>query len=182
MEIINRHKGVLRGAMLILLLAAMVGPWFFSEDGVPPAEWCHEPNILLGNGRCASLVSGVEVLSFMIQGSLSLLEQLVTEVVTGRIREYITIFLLDVLLVLLVQPIFSTLLLSYGEDRPRRRVYNFIAWMLAVVIAGLWISVSYRSSGLGVELWGVWLYFGVAVGMLVMELLLLVSRRRTSQV
>jgi len=167
--------------MLILLLAAMVGPWFFSDDGVSPAEWCHEPNILLGNGSCVSLVSGVEIFSFMIGGSLSLLEQLVTEVITGRIREYIFMFLLDVLLLLLVQPIFSTLLLSYGEDRPRRQRYNRIAWVLAVVIAGLWIAASYRFSGLGVELWGVWLYLGVCVGMLAMEVSLLVSMRNSSQ-
>jgi hypothetical protein len=181
MEWIIQHKGGLRGAALILLLVAMVGPWFFSSDGTPPAEWCHKPNILLENGSCVSLVSGVEIYSFMISGSLSLIKQLVTVVITGRIREYIFMFLLDVLLLLLVQPIFSTLLLSYKEDRPRRRLYNRIAWVLAVVIAGLLIGVSYRFSGLGAELWGVWLYFGVGAGMLVVELSLLVSMRRSSQ-
>ena len=181
MEWIIQHKGSLRGAALILLLVAMAGPWFFNDDGMPPAEWCHEPNILLENGSCVSLVSGVEIYSFMIGGSLSLIKQLVTEVITGRIREYIFVFLLDVLLLLLVQPIFSTLLLSYGEDRPRRRMYNRIAWVLAVVSVGLLIGVSYRISGLGVELWGVWLYFVVGTGMLVMEVPLLVSMRRSSQ-
>jgi hypothetical protein len=155
--------------MLILLLVAMIGPWFFDDDGTPPAEWCHKPNILLGNGSCVSLVSGVEIFTFMIGVSLSLIKPLVTEVITGRIREYFFMFLLDVFLLLLVQPIFSTLLLSYGEDHPRRRMYNRIAWVLAVVIAGLLIAVSYRFSGLGLELWGVWLYFGVGVGMLVVE-------------
>ena len=179
MEKINRHKGVLRGAMLILLLVAMAGPWFFDDDGTPPAEWCHEPNMLLGNGSCVSLVSGVEIFSAMIVVSFSLIKQLATEVLTGRIREYIILFVLDVLLLLLVQPIFSTLLLSYGEDRPRRRMYNRIAWALAVVIAGLLIAVSYRLSGLGVELWGVWLYFGVGVGMLVVELSTLLAKNRS---
>jgi hypothetical protein len=182
MEWIIQHKGSLRGAALILLLVAMVGPWFFSSDGKPPAEWCHKPNILLGNGSCVSLVSGVEIYSFTISGSLSLIKQLVTVAITGRIREYIIMFLLDGLLLLLVQPIFSTLLLRYGEDRPRRRIYNRIAWVLAVVVAGILIGVSYRFSGLGVELWGVWLYFGVGAGMLVVEFLLLVSMRRSSQV
>jgi hypothetical protein len=182
MEWIIQHKGSLRRAALVLLLVAMVGPWFFSSDGTPPAEWCHKPNILLENGNCVNLVSGVEIYSFMISGSLSLIWQLVTEVITGRIREYIFMFLLDVFLLLLVQPIFSTLLLSYREDRPRRRRYNRIAWVLGVVIAGLLIGVSYRLSGLGVELWGVWLYFGVGAGMLVVELSLLVSKRRSSLV
>jgi hypothetical protein len=113
MEMINRHKGVLRRAMLILLLVAMVDPWFFSDDGMPPAEWCHQPNILLGNGSCVSLVSGLEIFSFMIWVSRSLIEQLVTDVIIGRIREYIIVFILDGLLLLLVQPIFSTFLLSY---------------------------------------------------------------------
>ena len=87
-------------------------------------------------------------------------------------------FLFVVLVLLLVQPIFSTLLQNHGEYRPRRQMYNRIAWMLAVVIAGLWIAVSYRFTGLGVELWGVWLYFGVGVGMLVVELSTLVAKSR----
>jgi len=179
-EWIIQHKGGLRGAALILLLVAMVGPWSYSSDGAPPAEWCHEPNILLENERCVRLESGVEILTFLISTSLSLIVQLVTEVLTGRIREYFFMLLLDVILFLLVQPFFSTLLLSYGEDHPRRRMYNFTAWVLSVVIAGLMIAVSYRSSGLGLELWGVLLYFGVGAGMLVVELSLLVSIRRSS--
>lgn len=181
MEWIIQHKGGLRGAALILLLVAMVGPWFFSSDGTPPAEWCHKPNILLENGSCVSLVSGVEIYSFTISGSLSLIKQLVTVAITGRIREYFIMLLLDMIVFLLVQPFFSTLLLNYGEDHPRRRMYNFTAWVLSVVIAGLWIAVSYRSSGLGLELWGVLLYLGVGSGMLVVELSLLVSIRGSSQ-
>ena len=48
----HQSKNVVRGAVLILLLVAIVGPWAYSSDGAPPAEWCRDPNILLENERC----------------------------------------------------------------------------------------------------------------------------------
>jgi len=45
MSWINEHKNVGRVAVLMLLLVAIMGPWTYSSDGVPPAEWCRAPNI-----------------------------------------------------------------------------------------------------------------------------------------
>jgi len=57
---INEHKSVGRVAVLMLLLVAMMGPWTYTADGVPLAEWCRDPNILLENGRCVRLMSGAD--------------------------------------------------------------------------------------------------------------------------
>jgi hypothetical protein len=65
MSWINEHKKVGRVAVLMLLLVSLIGPWTYTADGVPPAEWCRDPNILLENGRCVRLVSGATVLTFM---------------------------------------------------------------------------------------------------------------------
>ena len=35
-----RRQNIWRVAILVLLLAAILGPWTYSADGLPPAEWC----------------------------------------------------------------------------------------------------------------------------------------------
>ena len=70
---INEHKNVGRVVVLILLLVAIMGPWTYSSDGAPPAEWCRAPNILLENGRCVRLVSGLEVLTVIVGAFLSMI-------------------------------------------------------------------------------------------------------------
>ena len=167
---INRRKNVVRVAVLILLLVAIVGPWTYTSDGMPPAEWCRDPNILLDNGRCVRLVSGAEVLTFMISAFLSLNVQLVrgTLILADRAREFLGVFLFMLLLFLLVQPFFSTLLLIFGGDRPPRRMYHVATWVLAAAISGLLLVASYWS-GLRTDLWGIWLYFALTASMLAVE-------------
>jgi hypothetical protein len=157
-------------AALVLLLVAIAGPWTDSSDGVPPAEWCRDPNILLANGRCVKLVSGAEVLTFMTGAFLSLNVHLFkgTLVLADRAREFFGVFLVVVLLFLLVQPFFSTLLI-FGGDRPLRRMYHVATWGLAAVVSGL-LLVASSWSGLRTELWGIWLYVGLAASVLAVEL------------
>jgi len=157
--------------MLILLLVAIVGPWTYSSDGTPPAEWCLNPNILLENGRCVRLVSGAEVLTFITGAFLSLNVQLVkgTLVLADRAREFLGVFLFMALLFLLVQPFFSTLLLIFGGDRPHHRMYHVTAWGLAASISGL-LLVASCWSGLHTDLWGIWLYVALAASVLAVEL------------
>jgi hypothetical protein len=59
-------------ASLVLLLAALMGPWF-ADTHPATAETCNPPLVWLGDGRCACLVSPMS--SFVkdapsIQGSL----------------------------------------------------------------------------------------------------------------
>ena len=167
---INRRKDRVRVTVLVLLLVAVVGPWTYTEDGMPPAEWCRAPNILLGNGRCVRLVSGIEVLTFMSGAFLSLNAQLVmgTLVLAERAREFFGVYLFMVLLCLLVQPFISTLL-ALGRDRPLGGMYQVITWALASVITGLlWVASCF--SGLGPKLWGLWLNTGLSVSVLAVEL------------
>jgi hypothetical protein len=159
--------------VLVLLLVAIAGPWTYTSDGVPPAEWCRDPNILLENGHCVRLVSGVEILILMTGGFISLNIQLVRGilVLADRGREFFGEFFFMVLLLLFVQPVFSTTLLLLSEkDRPPRWKYHVITWGLATVFSGLLLVESFRS-GLSTNLWGIWLYLGLAVSVLGVELL-----------
>ncbi len=181
MSWINEHKNVGRVAVLMLLLVAMMGPWTYTADGVPPAEWCRDPNILLENGRCVRLVSGATVLTFMAGAFLSMSAGLVTgaTVLADRAREFLGVFLFMMLLFLLVLPFFTTLLLVRGRDSRRLRVFHLMAWGLAAVLSLLpLVSESGLRSG---RFWGIWLYIGLAASTLTLEVLALVAGRRPSQ-
>lgn len=169
---INRRKNIVRVATLLLLLVAVLGPWTDTSDGVPPAEWCRDPLILLDNGRCVRLVSGVEILTFIIGAVISLNVQLVngTLVLADRVREFLGVSIFMLLLLLLVQPFLCTLILIFRGDRPHRQKYHVAVWGLATAISGLLLVRSFWS-GLLPELWGIWLYVALAVSVLAVELL-----------
>jgi hypothetical protein len=184
MSWINEHKNVGRAAVLVLLLVAIVGPWTYTSDGVPPAAWCRDPNILLENGRCVRLVSGATVLTFMAGAFLSMSVGLVTGamVLPDRAREFLGVFLFTVGIFLLVLPFFSTLLLIRGRDSRRLRVFHVMAWGLAVLsllpLLIMFMSASVLPLG---QLWGIWLYIGLAASALILEVLALVAGRRPNQ-
>jgi hypothetical protein len=156
---INEHKNVWRVAALVLLAAAIMGPWGYTGDGVPPPEWCHAPFFLLENGHCVGLVTGETVLP-------------------DRAREFLGVFLLTVSLFLLVLPFFTTLLLIWRRDSRRVHVFHLIAWGLAAVLSLL--PVVFESALRSGRFWGIWLYAGSAAGALILEALWLAARRRPS--
>ncbi len=168
---ISRRKNIVRAAVPFLLLLAIVGPWTYSSDGAPPAEWCRDPYILLESEHCVRLVSGAEVLAFMTGTFLSLNVQLVkgTLVLDDRARELIGVSVVTVLLFLLVQPVFTTSLLIFGGEQPRRRMYYVVTWALAAIVSGVLLVVSCWSETCA-ELWGMWLYVGLAASVLALEL------------
>jgi hypothetical protein len=179
MSWINEHKNVGRVAVLVLLLLAMMGPWTYTSDGVPPAAWCRDPNILLENGRCVKLVSGARMLTFMAGAFLSMSVGLVTgaTVLPDRAREFLGVFLFTVGIFLLVLPFFTTLLLIRGEDRRRLQVFHLMAWGLAVVLGLLLALLAVSGSGLYSELWGIWLYTGLTASAWILEGLALAAVR-----
>ena len=183
MSWINEHKNVGRVAVLVWLLVAVVGPWTYTSDGVPPAAWCRDPNILLENDRCVRLVSGATVLTFMAGAFLSMSVGLVTgaTVLPDRAREFLGVFLFVMLLFLLMLPFFTTLLLIWGRDSRRLRVFHLMAWGLAAVLGLLLALLAVSGSGLYSELWGIWFYIGLAASALILEVLTLVAGRRPSQ-
>jgi hypothetical protein len=109
MSWINEHKNVGRVAVLVLFLVAIMSPWTYTSDGVPPPEWCRDPFILLENDRCVGLVSGAEVLTFMAGAFLSMSVGLVTgaTVLPDRACEFLGVFLFMLLLFLPHRTLFS---------------------------------------------------------------------------
>jgi hypothetical protein len=147
----NQAIYYIRIGVHLLLLIAILGPWTYTRDGAPQQGWeCSSPHLLLENGDCVGLASGAEIFLLMNSGLLNIS------------------FLL---IILLVQPFFSTLLLISGRDHIPRLKYNMLAWGLAGIPVGL-ILVDTSCYGLiNPNLWGIWLFAGLVVSMLVVELL-----------
>jgi len=181
MSWINDYKNVGRMIALMLLPVAIMGPWIYQADGAPPAAWCHDPFILLENGRCVGPVSGATVLTFMAGAFLSMSVGLVTgtTVLPDRTREFLGVSLFTMFLFLLMLPFLTTLLLIRGRDSRRWRAFHLMAWGLAAVLSLLPVAFDpVLRSG---RFWGLWLYAGLAASALMLEVLALVAGRRSSQ-
>jgi hypothetical protein len=59
---LKEHHPIFQAIALLLFCAAILGPWGISADGVPPADWCSAPYILLREDRCVRLTPGIELL------------------------------------------------------------------------------------------------------------------------
>lgn len=180
-----------RVAILLALLVAIMGPWTFDRIHVPAEYSCSAPFIRLEGDFCGVPMSGIRIFSWMIVGVIGMVAVLVTGE-TGfadRGGEFLRGFLFIMVLLLLVLPFFSTLLLIvrkdhrhlvlYGPSTGRRQVFNAAAWGVAAGI-GLLIGISSHPK-LFWSLWGIWLYVGLAVGVLILEVLTLAAERRSSQ-
>ncbi len=179
---ICKRRNIGRWTVLAALLVAIWGPWVYSSDGVPPPEWCRSPNVLLENGRCVALESGVTVLTFMVWVFFSLIAQFVSGALAlpDRVRELSGVFLVMVSICLLILPFLSTLLVIQRGDSRRLRIFHVMAWGAAAIVSLLPIlfDLTFRST----LFWGIWLYIGLAIGMLLIEMLVIViDVRRTSK-
>jgi hypothetical protein len=174
MSWMNEHKRVWRGALLVLLLVAIIGPWVFDLIFVPSEYTCSAPAVRLYDDYCGIPMSGMWVLA-MITGVLAnIVMGLVTGTAAfaGRVGE----FLFGLLGLLLILPFFSTLFLILRGDRQCQLVFHYAAWSLAFGM-GLFLAVSSHPKPFWV-LWGIWLYVGLAANALILEVFMLAARKR----
>ena len=137
------YRKVFRLVLLLLFAVAILGPWTYTLDGVPPVEWnlCHEPYFLLTEDRCASPVSGLTVLPFWPVFFFPLAS--------------------------------SLFLLVWGDSQIRTRVHRVFMIFVALLASGLSFLISPMDGiGVVPQLWGMWLYAAVAWVALAVELLI----------
>ncbi|HEX2989698.1 MAG TPA: hypothetical protein VHO49_03415, partial [Anaerolineales bacterium] len=102
--------------------------------------------------------------SWFTDGFLTTLRRLIAGLSAGQAREF-----LAVLLVMLpVLPFFSTLLLMWRKNSTRLKTIHLIAWGLGCLFPLLIIAFEWNGSVL--KLWGLWLYFLLAIGALIVEI------------
>jgi hypothetical protein len=165
---IIQHKSWVGLAVAAALVIAIVGPWAYARDGVPPAEWCQPPNILLENGSCVGRNSGAYFLLLSIIGFPAGILQIISgELVLSDLLRYSVFPLFFTGMFLL--PAISTLLLLHSPSSLKRRSFYVIAWGLA---AGLGLLQALTAEAIHpAHLWGIWLYILLAVGLLAFGLI-----------
>jgi len=98
-----------------------------------------------------------------------------TTVLIDRLGEFV-FCLLGFLLIL---PYFSTLFLTLREDSRSGFIFHVAALSLAFSASLLFATFYYPK--LFWELWGIWLYVGVTASALIIEVVMLAARRRSSR-
>ena len=144
MSWIDRNKKGLRACLLVGLVVAFLGPWWYDQINVPAEFTCSPPNVRLYGDFCGTPLPGT---------------WLITSAAGG---------LLFILVVLpFVLPFLSTLIVILHAERRGWRLFNIAAWALAL---GLVLLVGLGElPRVYIALWGVWLYAVMAVCALVLE-------------
>ena len=174
MSWINEYHRVWRVVILVLLLLAFLGPWFFDPINVPAEYSCSAPFVRLKGDYCGVPMSGLYVLWALA----SELTRRVVGLVTGAMplidagRAFPIILGVIVLLLQFV----STILLIWRGERQRPRIFHGVVWGLAAVWSwGLLMSAPelHRS-----QLWGLWLYVALVPSVLILEGVLVLRKKR----
>jgi hypothetical protein len=166
MSWINEHKKVWRVAVLMGLVVAAMGPWIFDLISVPAEYPCSAPYVRVYDDFCGEPLPGALIL-----------------LAAGRELLYIgwrraLALPIGLFLSLFVLPSFITLLLILCRDRRSRQVSSIFAWGLA---AGIGLTVEVSTYPKLFRAWGLWLFIGVAVSALTLEVLTLAARRRPNR-
>lgn len=177
---VNKRKNIWRVVLLLMILLAIAGPWFFDHIFVPSSgEYFYSgPAIRLDENFVGMPVSGVSLFRwFIVDGFVYGTAGLVKGALS--FNEWARESLPCLLFFLPLLPFFSTLLLILCENR-RCQVFNIVAWGLGAGI-GLLIGVN-NYPRLFWMLWGVWLYMGLAAIALILEVRMLMVGRKPGQV
>jgi hypothetical protein len=164
---ISKHKKVWRVAILVVGLAALVGPWGFDETNVPAEYTCSPPSVRLEGDFCGHPLEGFRILGWFVIGIIFSSVELVTGAIV--FSDWVRQLLYSMYLLLLVLPLFSTLLLLLRGDHRRLQIFSIAAWGLA---AGMGLVIGLLNyPRLFWVLWGPWLYIGLGVSALTLEVL-----------
>jgi hypothetical protein len=172
-------KHVWRGAVLALLLAALMGPWWFDRIFVPAEYPCNRPVVRLEGDFCGVPMPGTWIFLALAGRSIELALGLFSgaSVIPDSGSGFLSILLFTLLALLLVLPFFSTILLILNRNRRCWQTFQIAAWGLAVAVS---LLVGLEQIGLKGSwvLWGIWLYIGLATAALVAEALMLAADNR----
>jgi hypothetical protein len=173
MSWVSEHQLTWRMALLVLMVVAIIGPWSFDRVYVPTEFECEPPHLRLEGDFCGFPLSGIRLFSWLVSALFSIPVGLINGeyAFSERMRE----FLFSWLLLIPLLPVFSTLLLVLRGNSPSRQILNISALILAIVVSLYFRLVNYPEIVLA--LWGLWLYIGLAVSALVLELYVFLDGR-----
>lgn len=169
-----------RVAIITLLLVAIIGPWWYDLINVPSQYTCSSPFIRLKGDYCGMPMSGIWIFVMVATRPIELVVGMVTGAtgITNSVYAILKFFLYSLLILIIVLPFFSTLLLILRGDHIRQQLFHIVVWGLAAGVGMLWVINNRSNLHWSGALWGPWLYIGLAVGALILEILMLVLVRR----
>lgn len=177
MSWINEHRRVWGIVILALLLLASMGPWGFDRIHVPAQYPCSAPFIRLEGDFCGLPLSGMWMLSILPGEFISL----AVGTVAGRIAftDLGRTFLGIVLVLFALLPVISALLWIFPGHHQHQSKFHLAAWGLAAVfiVRLLPLTLEFRPG----QLWGLWLYTGLVSSVLILAVVALAIRGRSSQ-
>jgi hypothetical protein len=171
----NKHTRIRHLAVLALLLIAFAGPWVYDSIMVPAEYPCTPPFVRLHGDFCGLPLSGIWFPSTAAQLLVIGVEGLVTG--TIGLADLGRDFLLIPWVLLLLLPVASTLLSIWSGDRQRRPVLHLGMWGPAAVAIGLGLRTISGSAMLS-RLWGLWLYTGLVLIVLIGQVVTLCRLQR----
>lgn len=160
---INEYKAGWRKIFLVLLLVALIGPWYFDRVHVPPAYPCSS-GIRLDEDFCGLPGSGLWIVPFAFGGVFNVARELIAS--SGDTSWLMVLSGFLPLLILL--PFFSLLLAMWRPQNRRGQIFHMIIVGVAAVSTGLFLSLP-SFSRLHWALWGPWFYLCLALSMLLLE-------------
>jgi hypothetical protein len=172
---VKERKTVWRVVILVGVLLTLAGPWTFDVTWVPPEYSCSAPHVRLDNKYCGVPQSGARFLRFLVLGTIHATGRLVAG--PGDFAQRARESLVGLILLLLVLPVFCTLLLVLIGDHRCWQVFNSLAWGLAACFSLLMGVLTHPR--LFWVLWGLWLYIALATIALILEVLTLAGRSTT---
>jgi hypothetical protein len=111
MSWLNEHKRGWRITFVILLIIAIIGPWFLERINIPSPHDC--PGIRLDDNFCGTPTSILRIMIFILFNLTDFMTSLLNGIST------LTALLLISAGIIILLPLFSTLILILFEDHRR---------------------------------------------------------------
>lgn len=177
MSFIVENKVLWRSLVLAAFILSMLGPWAFDLINVPAEYPCDKPFIRLEGDYCGYPISGFQAFFMLTGGLFNIVAGWTQGDFIGRGRELIAI-LLGLIFFL---PFFSALLAIWKKDSRRWQTIHLITWGLACIPLLLYTLLLSQSRERFLHVWGLWIYIVLAIGVLIIESLLLRAESAASR-
>jgi hypothetical protein len=177
------YKNLWRGAVSVLLLLAIIGPWWFDRINVPAQYPCNRPVVRLEGDFCGMPMSGIWIFAIIGSRLIELFKQVSsgnTAVIDSISMILLTCLYLAYALCLLLPLISPWLLILKGENK---RVHWLQVFSLGIAVCITWLlGFNLMNPQKSLALWGSWLYLGVVIVALIVEVFMQMVGTKFSQV
>ena len=165
------RKQKLRAAIIVGIILAFLGPWTFENIFVPSRYDC---DFRLNENICGLPKSGMEFYGWYYVGSIAEIFRFRSEFI-----EVIRLIILFLILSCPLLPIYNTTLLVLFEKYHPLKAFTIISWCLAIsagILGGIFLYPKHFWA-----LWGLWLFIGLSMSALGLEISFLSIDRKLVQ-